>query len=52
MDKSLKNATAEELKQININFHTALAKYAAMSKGIQNPLIVLSKDGEEIKRVG
>lgn len=52
MEKYLSKATKEELKEFNINFYTALAKYSAMSKKMQNPLILLSKEGKEVKRVG
>ena len=52
MDKYLTKATEEEIKEFNINFYTALAKYSAMSKKMQNPLILLSKDGKEVKKVG
>ena len=52
MDKYLTKATKEEIKEFNINFYTALAKYSAMSNKMQNPLILLSKDGKEVKKVG
>ena len=52
MGTYLTKATKEELKKFNMNFFTALAKYSAMSKGMQNPHILLSKDGKEVKKVG
>ena len=52
MGKSLKNATKEELFEMSLDFHERLMKIYAHQQGMENPQIILSYQGKEIKRIG
>lgn len=52
MGKSLKNATKEELFEMSLDFHERLMKIHAHQQGMENPQIILSYQGKEIKRIG
>lgn len=52
MGKSLKNATKEELFEMSLDFHERLMKIYAHQQGMENPQIILSYQGKEIKKFG
>ena len=52
MGKSLKNATKEELFEISLDFHSRLMQINAHQQGMENPQIILSYKGKEIKKIG
>ena len=52
MGKYLKNSTEEERMEFSIKLHEVLGRMLAHQKGMENPLIILSKNGKEIKKVG
>lgn len=52
MEKSLRNATEEERMEFSIKLHEVLGRMLAHQKGMENPQIILSYQGKEIKRIG
>ena len=51
MEKSLKNST-EEVMGFSIKLHEVLGKMIAHQNGMENPRIILSYQGKEVKRIG
>ena len=49
MGKSLIKATKEELLEISLDFHEVLMKMYAHQIQMENPQIVLSKKGKELR---
>lgn len=52
MGKYLKNSTEEERMEFSIKLHEVLGRMLAHQKGMENPQIILSYKGKELKRIG